>query len=238
MYIKEAPVDLIISDNRYGLYSKSSHSIIITHQLYIKAPFFDEMLNKYNKRLLSRFDECWIPDTEGDENISGELSKAEISIPKKFIGPLSSLKKNEGLPFDIPLLCVLSGPEPQRTLLERELKPFLTDYPGSYLIRGMMEDNSRVTEDGLNIQGHASRQEVEDLMNRSRLVICRSGYSSLMDLLALEKKAILIPTPGQTEQEYLAERHSNRLQFRSIKQDEVSEGLRNLINSSETWGLS
>jgi uncharacterized protein (TIGR00661 family) len=231
-------LDLIISDNRYGIHSKKIHSVIISHQLNIKSPVFEDMLNRYNHKMLNRFDECWVPDIEGLGNLSGELSNIPLDIPKKFIGHLSNLKKAKSDSEDIPLLCILSGPEPQRSILERELKPILIDYPGAFLIRGLVNEESMDDEEGLHVRGFADRKQVQELMNRSQLVICRAGYSSLMDLVQMDKKAILIPTPGQTEQEYLAKLHGSSLQFRSIDQEDISLGLRSLITTSTRWGLS
>jgi len=233
-----AKLDLVISDNRYGMHCKRTRSVLITHQLNIKSPVFSEMINRFNLKMIGRFDECWVPDVEGEGNLSGELSDIPLPIAKKYIGHLSSLKKQEDIKEDIPLLCILSGPEPQRTLVERELKPILHDYPGSYLIRGLAEDQGERDEDGLKVIGFADRARIQDLISRSKLVLCRSGYSSIMDLNVMEKKAILIPTPGQTEQEYLADKLSDHTRFRSIQQEDLSLGLRSLIASANRWGLS
>jgi hypothetical protein len=237
-FSKTVDLDLVISDNRYGIHSKKTHSVIISHQLKIKSPVFEDMLNRINHKMLNRFDECWVPDVEGSGNLSGALSDIPLEIPKKYIGHLSNLKKVKSNSEGIPLLCILSGPEPQRSILERELKPILLDFPGAFLIRGLVNEESSADEEGLHVMGFADRKQIQDLMNRSRLVICRAGYTSLMDLVLMDKKAILIPTPGQTEQEYLAELHGSSLQFRAIDQEDISTGLRSLITSSSRWDLS
>jgi hypothetical protein len=222
-FVKSCPVDLIISDNRYGVRHKKVKSIALTHQVWVKSPVFEEMLNRFNHRMLNRFDECWIPDEEGEDNLTGELSSPAINIPKRFIGTLSTVRSLTEVEKDIPILALLSGPEPQRTILQTELKPYLSAIEGAILVKGMVEAAGSYTQDGLTIIEHVNREELQDLLTRSRVVICRSGYSSIMDIEQAKIPAILIPTPGQTEQEYLAARLSSRPGYQVILQHELNE---------------
>jgi len=228
--IEKESFNLIISDNRYGIYHDSITSVIICHQLNIHASIGQGIVNALHNRMLNRFDECWIPDDE-NHGLSGDLSNAELDIPIQFIGPLSRFEKRDLKEPVIPVLAILSGPEPQRTMLEELLRPVIRTKERSMLIRGVMSDNERKKNEGVEELGYAFGAELEALINRAELVICRSGYSSIMDLSVLGKKAILIPTPGQTEQEYLANHLNDEMNFHFLTQKEVPEHLAGLISS-------
>ena len=201
--------DLIISDNRYGLYTSRTRTVFITHQLGIISGFGklgDTVLRTMLYRWVNRFDTCWIPDAEGDLNIAGKLSHP-FSMPKHyaFIGPLSRLDKKPPL-TEGHLLVLLSGPEPQRTILENKIIHQLSDIDEAVVfVRGLpssaplMENRGRI-----RFENHLDAKSLSEMLSSAKAVICRSGYSSVMDLLKLKKRALLIPTPGQTEQVYLA----------------------------------
>ncbi len=207
-------IDIVISDNRYGLWNKHVHSIFITHQSMIKLPngfkIFEYSLYLFIRLLVSRFDRCWIPDFNDIRNLSGDLShKYPISPNAEFIGPLSRfLLSNENITTDnkIDILCVLSGPEPQRSIFESILLKQLSNVNKKIvLVRGTnikAEDYS--FKNNITVFDICNSNKLKKLILSASVIICRSGYSSVMDLMALNKKAILVPTPGQTEQEYLA----------------------------------
>lgn len=217
-WVRRERPDLIISDNRYGLYSSEAVSIFITHQLLIRTPFgpvADRLLQRMNYSFINRFSLCWVPDVEGPDGLAGELSHpAKLpSIPVHYIGWLSRFGEEgaavgrgmgEEGPAVFDLLVLLSGPEPQRSLLEKKILEQVADYAGrTVLVRGLpggaiLSAPSRVT-----VYDHLPAAELEVLIRSAGQVITRSGYSTVMDLMRLGKRAILIPTPGQTEQEYL-----------------------------------
>lgn len=211
---KTEQFDLIISDNRFGLRTKNIHCVYITHQLFIKIPkyvsVFENIINKINKYFIQKFDELWIPDFEGIENLSGELShKKAIHKNQKFIGILSRFEKYDLIVtnYKRDVLVILSGPEPQKSLFEKLIVNQLleTDFsalivaanPENYMYENLNEQIKRVN--------HLSSKILRDEILNSKFVISRAGYSTIMDLYTLNKPAILLPTPGQTEQEYLAE---------------------------------
>lgn len=209
--------DVIISDNRYGLYSKKAVSVFITHQLNIKTgmgSLADKLMQKINYTHIRNFDECWVPDFEGKENLAGDLSHPAI-VPShtKYIGALSRFeKKEESKIYD--LLIVLSGPEPRRTIWEQALLNELKTYKGKVLVvRGLPDSNDDIkTDERTTIVNFLSSDELSAAIQQSEWVLCRSGYTSVMDLVQLEHRAILIPTPGQPEQEYLAQwLHQNKI---------------------------
>ena len=268
--IKENNIDMIVSDNRYGLYSKKVKSIIITHQLYVKAPLGEKIAHKKIEKLIGNFDECWIPDMEGTPNLSGDLSHLKpFKHPHKFIGALSrftslrTLRKekrsNFKKEFDYDIIAILSGPEPQRTIFEKlvfeqiekhNLKAVVVlGLPSSNVIaRDKTEailtsvneiaslSRKAMPRNGENIRifNHLPTEEFYNYIQKSKVVVCRAGYSSIMDLAALNKKAILVPTPGQTEQEYLASYHLKKGKFYSQKQSEfdLEKGLVEVENFS------
>lgn len=236
--IKEYKITTVISDNRYGLWNKSVNSIFVTHQLRIMMPsglsFFSFPVCLLNCFFIKKFNQCWIPDYADENNISGDLSH-NIPIPynSKFIGILSR--------FDLPdkfienkyktdILVILSGPEPQRTKLEELVISQLlySDYT-SVIVAGTMKNETEISiSSKIKKVSHLGTVEMKQAIINSPVVICRSGYSSIMDLVALKKKAILIPTPGQTEQEYLAKYMMQKNWFYCIEQDKF-----NLSNAIE-----
>jgi uncharacterized protein (TIGR00661 family) len=211
IFLQKESFDAIISDNRYGLYSKKAISIFITHQLCIKTPFgntIEKKLQQLNYSFINNFSWCWVPDFEKNNSLAGELSHPKVfpKIPVRYIGLLSRFEKKE-TPFIYKLLIVLSGPEPQRTSLEnillKELKSF---HEKTILIRGLPGEKKLIAAAAnIEIHNHLPASGLNEKICQSELVICRSGYSTIMDLLRLGKKCIVIPTPGQTEQEYLAD---------------------------------
>jgi UDP:flavonoid glycosyltransferase YjiC (YdhE family) len=227
-FLVSNPQEMILSDSRYGLFSSKVRSVVLCHQTRIRSPRMAGILNAVHARLLNRFDELWIPDDE-QRTLSGELSSLVLKIPIKCIGALSRFDKGKVAALANPVIAVVSGPEPQRSMFEALLLPVLKDIPGAILVRGVMSDDSDTIIDGMRVVGHVLREELELLVNGSELVICRSGYSSVMDLYALNKLAILIPTPGQTEQEYLAERLSSKEEFSTLRQNEIEKALGTMI---------
>lgn len=201
----------VISDNRYGLYHEKVFSIFITHQLRIKSSLgklSEDLLQKWNYKLISKFNECWIPDEEGENNLAGALSHPVKlpSLPVKYIGPLSRFTKLNIEEIKGHLLVILSGPEPQRTILENKVVDQIVNYPGSAtIVRGVPgEKNILPSTNTIHFYNHLTAEELNKEMMKAEFVISRSGYSTVMDIHALQKKSILIPTPGQTEQVYLA----------------------------------
>lgn len=206
--------DAVISDNRYGLWNTGTYSVFITHQLMVKCPkpfsFLEPLLHKIILSFVKRHDECWIPDVEQAENISGDLShKYPLPTNAKFIGWLSrfSAANPNGEKKKYDLLVMLSGTEPLRTELEKNLAEQIqrSNYK-ALMVGGVTEEKKQfIRQNNLTTVSYLNSNELLAAMTESETVICRSGYSSLMDLAATGKKAVLIPTPGQTEQEYLAE---------------------------------
>jgi UDP-N-acetylglucosamine transferase subunit ALG13 len=211
--IREHQLEAIISDNRYGLHHPEIPSYFITHQLNIKTgwgKWSEKKLRDWNYRFINRFKECWVPDTKGNDNLAGELSHPDKfpTIPTRYIGPLSrfSLPRSRSVSRSESILILLSGPEPQRSMLERKIINDLVNYDGeATVVRGLPTGTSFIpSSDRLRFYNHLPTAELQKEIENASLVIARSGYSTIMDLATLGKKSILIPTPGQTEQEYLA----------------------------------
>lgn len=210
--ISEHRIDLVISDNRFGLHSKKIPCVFITHQLTIKASigWLERTMQRMNYSYINQFSACWVPDLEGNKNIAGILShpKRLPTVPVKYLGLLSRFGANPltGKKYDLCIL--LSGPEPQRTLLERKILKDLPTVKGDVLlVRGLPNSNEALSIAGnVQVRNHLVGHELEQVIQQSEFIISRSGYTTVMELLSLQKKSILVPTPGQTEQEYLGER--------------------------------
>ncbi len=236
--VAEHGIDAVISDNRYGLYHAAIPSVFITHQLSIRSGIsksIDRLLQKRNYNYIHRFTECWIPDTKEALDLAGELSHpVQLPANAKYIGWLSAKKTGTDIVKDIDISFVLSGPEPQRTLLEKQLSNQLENFHKKVvLVRGLPTEKQSAalqirTSADITVFNHLPSDELSTLIQRSKLVICRSGYSSLMDLVKLHQKAILIPTPGQTEQEYLGKYLSSKNMFLSCSQEsfELSKAIK------------
>ncbi len=208
--IETQKIDLVISDNRFGLYNKNIFSVFITHQLTIQTPFawLTKVVQKLNYHFINRFNQCWIPDAEGTINIAGILShpKKLPKTPIKYLGILSRFKHNNFVENKYDYCILLSGPEPQRTILEEIILKDIGQIKGNIvLLRGLPTlSEGATTNNNLTTYNHLAGEQLNIVLAQSEWVICRSGYTSIMELLALQKTTILIPTPGQTEQLFLA----------------------------------
>lgn len=228
-FLKNTPVDVVISDNRYGFFSRQTRSIFMTHQvnILIPMPLFQPIVNWVNHFFIKRFDTCWIPDFESMPNLAGVLSHGDFSkkLNAKYLGALSRFK-NQDLDIKYAAAIVLSGPEPQRSILEKKIREQLSEQRNAdanyLLIRGTESKNTFAEAEIPNLEIHdvLTSTVLNQKILHSTVVICRSGYSSVMDLVYLQKAAILIPTPGQTEQEYLATELMRQNQFFSQTQAE------------------
>ncbi|AUC85502.1 glycosyltransferase [Polaribacter sp. ALD11] len=194
----------LISDNRFGVRSSKVPSVYITHQINVLSGFTTFLTSKVHQRIIKRFDECWIPDNSNSE-FSGKLSKSKKNLKQKFIGPLSRLEKLE-LEQKIAVLVILSGPEPNRTFLEKELiRAFENDKRNIVFILGKIEEKQKSwTNHNCTFYNFLLSEDLQQKMNSSEIIVCRSGYSSILDAAVLGKKVFFIPTENQSEQEYLA----------------------------------
>lgn len=229
--IENEDIKGLISDNRFGVFSKKITTVYITHQLNVisgRTTFFS---SKLHQKIIKKFDECWVPDLKEGNTLSGVLGHAKrLNIPFKYIGVLSRFKaRKSDHKYDVMVL--LSGPEPQRTLLENKLLEELKKYKGKIVfVRGVLSESSKIeSTENINVVNYALTHELENLINQSDLIISRSGYSTIMDLAVLKKKAFFIPTPGQFEQEYLAKRMEKlRIAPFSSQNDFTLEKLKNV----------
>ncbi len=214
-------VDLIISDNRYGVRHSKVKSIFICHQIALQAPnvvrFMNPVFLKLHLQQIHKFDALWIPDEANDDNLSGKLSHhITFKIPATYIGIQSRfshyIKTSSFIDsLDFSIVVVLSGPEPQRTFLEHELKKKLRKINQKVLfIQGKTEKQTTSTEENITTISYLNTNDLYSALEKANAIICRSGYSTVMDLAVLGKKAIFIPAAGQTEQEYLAKTLANK----------------------------
>lgn len=215
--INQHKIDLIISDNRYGVYSKKIPSIFITHQIFIQLPkqikFLEEIVFNFLQKKLNKFTKNLIPDYKNEINLTGKLShKQKLSAKYHFIGVLSQFQKKEQIKkqFKNDILIILSGPEPQKTIFfNKILKQLKHTNKKVLIVAAKPEKDFSKTNSNIKIISHLLRNEMENAILNSKIIISRAGYTTIMDLVKLQKKAILIPTPSQTEQEYLAEHLNN-----------------------------
>lgn len=229
--IQELNLNGIISDNRPGIFSRKVPSVYMTHQLNVLSGNTTWLSSLLHRLAIRKFDECWIPDWEDKPNLSGilgHLKKPPFKI--RYIGPLSRFEKSDA-PMKYDLMVLLSGPEPQRSILEDLLLKIISAFKGEVVfVSGKMEKvQNRRQEENITFYNYMTTAELQKTFNESHLVVCRSGYSTIMDLVKLKKHAFLIPTPGQYEQEYLAKKWKKDGIFSFARQDNFK--LDNLIET-------
>jgi len=221
-WVKEYDLVGIISDNRLGVFNKKVQSVFITHQLNVITGNTTWISSKLHQQVIKKFDECWVPDFEEKPNLSGKLGHLKSPDSRiRYIGPLSRFEKKD-LPKKHDLMVILSGPEPQRTFLEDHLRNTLPAFDGSIVfIQGKIEAEQRTETSGnITFYNFMTSVQLEQTFNESAAVLCRSGYTTIMDLAKLGKKAFFIPTPGQYEQEYLAKKLKRDGLVPYVSQDE------------------
>ncbi|MFD1062949.1 glycosyltransferase [Winogradskyella litorisediminis] len=214
----------IISDNRFGVWHNEIPCVYITHQINVLSGNTTWLTSKIHQNIIAKFDECWIPDFESKPNLSGKLGHPKAKFPNlKYIGPLSRFHR-EMSEETIDKLVILSGPEPQRSILEGKLISLLKSKKENIVIvRGIVEEEQNITEiKNIKLYNFMTSIELESTIIKSKLVISRSGYTTIMDLAKLKKKAIFIPTPGQFEQLYLAEYFLKLKIIPSFLQDNIT----------------
>jgi uncharacterized protein (TIGR00661 family) len=226
--VKRYDVDLIISDNRYGFWDQSVENIMITHQLTLLPPKRFAMMEFFFRRIvrnrLAPFDEVWVPDFEAEPGLAGKLSHQSEAHPNvRHIGMLSRYGKET--PSDderLPLMAMVSGPMPFRRQLSEKLIQ-IAEANATPLVLYTNNLQMEVPDGCVKVCQNASFEELNRALNRSEMVVASAGYTTLMDLIALDKKAVLIPTPGQTEQEYLAEINRKVSTFDFLPFDELHQ---------------
>lgn len=235
-FIDQYQIDGVISDNRYGLYSDRVPTVFMTHQVFIRInksiKLLEPAVTRTNLKYIKKFRMCWIPDLPGSVNLSGELShKKPLPDHCRFIGPLSRFDnpspdknyiQNKEDYYDA--LVILSGPEPQRSMLE---KTIVEELKSSEIALAIVSGQPGFSNEGRKIgksilYPHKPTHELLKLIQNSGIVISRSGYSTVMDLAVLGKNAVFIPTPGQPEQLYLGEYLEGKGWYGCLQQNEFS----------------
>lgn len=233
--ISKYNIDGIISDNRFGLWNRQVPCVYMTHQIHIKTPvklkFLEPVVYLLHKFFIKKYDLLWIPDNETKPWLSGNLSHPAIKgIKHKYIGSLSRFSKHYSaesgsvLDHTSNILIMISGPEPQRTIFENIVRKQAAEIQNKVIILRGLPDQEQKPEviDNVTIYPHISTLDLKKLIKNAGIIVCRSGYSSIMDLARFGKKVFFVPTPGQTEQEYLAS---------YLKQD----GIADFANQKEFW---
>jgi uncharacterized protein (TIGR00661 family) len=225
--IEEYEITTIISDNRYGMCHRTIFSVFLTHQLNIQVPnkWVESMLAKYNHYFIRKFDQCWVPDHATEPSLAGNLAHDTQLKNVRYLGPLSRMSKLAKKATKQDVIAVLSGPEPQRTYLEEEIITQAKGLPYQFLIVGGKPKTMEKKALAPNIQWQSfmDADALQMAIAESKIVLARSGYSTVMDLVAMGcQKVLLIPTPGQSEQEYLATRLAEKGLFLTENQNTLN----------------
>jgi predicted glycosyltransferase len=217
-------LDAVISDQRFGIRHADLPSVLITHQVFPFTPLAQGALRALNLRHIARFDKCWIKDEPASPGLAGELSHGpHLPANARYIGTLSRMSPDGPTPREpYRIVAVFSGPEPQRTLLEQLLAERLPNIPGRHLmVVGLPGDAPAQEQGNVTMVPHLSADDLATHLRSAALIVSRSGYTTLMDLVALGRTALVVPTPGQAEQEYLGRLHARTGRFMVQQQDEL-----------------
>jgi uncharacterized protein (TIGR00661 family) len=222
--VKENNIDLIISDNRFGLCHQTVESIYITHQLNIQAGFFSGIANKIHHSFIKKFTKVWVPDFESEkESLAGKLSRTNSKLQIEYINPLSRLNHFIETTNKLDYLFLVSGPEPLRTQFENEIIHLINHSSKKIaLVRGTTLPLQKEISRKVLVVNYANAKDLSELIASADCIVCRSGYSTLMDLHHLKKhNLVLIPTIGQTEQKYLADYWERKFNVDVLMQHEI-----------------
>lgn len=232
--IRDYKISIVISDNRFGLWNKNIKSVYITHMPRIPFPgpfrFLEFIGIMLHRHIIKKYSLCFIPDLPGELNLSGRLTH-DLKLPDnvRYIGILSRFLYEKDTTniagADIPFnILILSGPEPQRGILkEKYIKLLDVNSIHNVILEGNPVLGIMPHKTGnITFYPHMPSEMIADYLRKSKMVVTRSGYTTIMELISLNCSALLIPTPGQTEQEYLADYLSEKGWFSSIKQKELS----------------
>lgn len=239
--VEEHQIDAVISDNRFGLYHSKIPTVFISHQLLIKTPFggfTERFLQSINYRYIRRYSACWIPDYADANNLSGILAHPSVLPPNTtYLGCLSRFEDRPNVTQQYDLLVLISGPEPQRSNLEKMVLDQIKSLPISALIvsgKPGTPEKQQVTSRVQQVN-HMNAKDLNEAILASKMVLSRSGYTTLMDLVKLNKKAILIPTPGQSEQEYLGKFLMKKGYFYNVPQHTFN--LKEALDAAEKFAF-
>ncbi len=226
---KKYKFERIITDTRFGIYSTEVPSYLICHHIKMSLNEFLKSSNRITEfafyAIKNKFKKILIPDFEKD-SLAGEythnfkyLTKSDV----KYLGLLSMVKKQK-VNEDIDYFFSISGPEPQRTVFEKKIISSISKLKNKKIVVALGKPESKTVKkmQNLIIYSFLNRDMQTDIMNSSKLIITRSGYTTLMDLAELGKKALLIPTKGQPEQEYLAKYHLKQGNFYYKEMDDLN----------------
>jgi len=219
--IEKGKYDKVISDCRYDVYDKVENSYLINHQLRFKAPAMTQrILEKFLGRMTKKYRYVLVPDYD-KPNLTGELSHELKYIPKekiKYLGVISHVRKRK-LKENIDYFVSLSGPEETRKFLEKEILKQIVGIKGKFVIAGGNPDEKKNTFlKNVKFYSFLESKKQEEMMNRAKFLIIRAGYTTVMELVELDKNALLIPSPGQTEQEYLGDYYEKEGMFHHASQ--------------------
>lgn len=244
--IEKYAVDIVISDNRFGLWNMNVTSVYVTHMPLIPLPKFLKLLEPagvlLHRMIIRKYSFCFIPDLPGDMNLSGRLSHG-IKLPDniRYIGILSRFINLEQIPKENQVsfhhnTVILSGPEPQREILKQKLITILKNQePNTIMFEGNPGKSGVSAQDGnIMFYSHLPAVRMKEIIEESDSIITRSGYTTIMELVSLNCTALIIPTPGQTEQEYLAKYLSEKGWFYTVSQGEIKDRI-SLRARQGTW---
>ncbi|MDG2426233.1 MAG: glycosyltransferase [Flavobacteriales bacterium] len=243
----------IVSDNCYGAWTPDLPCAIITHQLnpavpHVLRPFSRRLIH----RMLRPFKEIWIPDQAANEShfTRGGLLTGPMAAPlpsdaprSKFLGPISRFgatkagESCEAGDVKFPLVASVSGPAPHREKMETIVRSiFQRDGRPALILAGRPQyaqpsttaqptspEPAQRVDLNVTTLYDATSTELQAAFQQADVLICRSGYSTLMDLVALRTQAILVPTPGQPEQLQLAKMWGNEFNWPTCLQHQLED---------------
>jgi uncharacterized protein (TIGR00661 family) len=234
--LKEYKIDIIISDNRFGLWNRKIKCVYVTHMPLIPFPvpfrFLEYAGIWLHRQIINKYTFCFIPDLQEEPNFTGRLSHS-LNLPAntRFIGILSRFPVDEKPVTELSgqhyNTVILSGPEPQKGVFRKLAADLFRDSgQNTVILEGKPgTGNIMTSEVNLVFINHMDSARMQNIISAADILVTRSGYSTIMDLASLGRSSLLVPTPGQTEQEYLALYLSSKGWFTACTQQKLGQGI-------------
>ena len=194
-------IDLVIADQSLGVFSRKVPSILITHQLNLPLSWWEKPAQAFYNKQLKNFQQIWIPDQAPPNNLAGRLSETNRKNVT-YIGWLSRFTEIPKVDKQFDVGVLVTGPQPYAQQFFEEMCKRFENSPEKVFI--IYNGTNLRTHKNIVIFQHQATAEMAELLCSAKLLITRSGYSTLMDLYALGIRNVeLHATPGQAEQLYL-----------------------------------
>ncbi|MEK6968538.1 MAG: glycosyltransferase [Nanoarchaeota archaeon] len=215
-------IDRVIADGEIGYHLKNKKSFFVNNQLrLLPGSLLGDGTELLTDVFSKGFEKVIVPDDENG-TLGGLLTSKTRFYDKKrlaYVGILSSIRK-KNVVRNVDYFISISGPGISKEVFTRQVMEQLHLLKGKVVVALGRPDLKEIASKGnAKIYPYLNRKQQESFLNKAKLVISRSGYTTMMELAEIDKKAFFIPTLNHPEQEYLAKFQKNSGRFHYSKQD-------------------